>query len=70
MNQKDIQSYPSAVIANCAASRQAGVEIRDSIRATNRSILVDPTATVHITAPGQVSVGQREGRPEKKKETG
>lgn len=66
MDKKDIQSHPSAVIADCAASRQTGVEICYSIRATNRSIFVDPTATVHITAPCQVSMGQREGRPEQK----
>lgn len=61
-------AHPSAVIANCTASRQAGVEICDAIWATHRSILVDPTATIHITASSQVSVGQSECRPEEKKQ--
>ncbi len=59
-------THPGAVIAESAASRQAGVEICDAIWATNRSILVDPTATIHITASRQVSMGQSEGRPEEK----
>lgn len=45
-------SYPVAIVGHAAAASQAGVEVRDAIRATNRSVLMDFTAAVHITASG------------------
>lgn len=55
-------AHPRAVIAHGAASSQAGVEIGNAVRAADRSILVDPAATVHVTTARQVPVGHRQGR--------
>lgn len=55
-------THPRAVIAHVAASSQTGVEIGDAVRATNRRVFVDFTATVHVAAARQVPVGHRQGR--------
>lgn len=54
--------YPSAFIAHGAASSQAGVEVRDAVGATDGSVLMDPAATVDITASCQVPVSHRQSR--------
>lgn len=54
-------SYPGAVVGHAAAAGQAGVEVRDAVRAADRSVLVDLTAAVDVTAPGQVPLGHGEG---------
>lgn len=55
-------THPSAIITHSAASSQTGVEIGNAVRAADRSILVDPAATVHVATARQVPVGQRQGR--------
>lgn len=55
-------AHPGAVIAHGAASSQAGVEIGNAVRAADRSVLVDPAATVHVATARQVPVGHRQGR--------
>lgn len=52
--------YPGAVVAHGAASSQAGVEVRDSVRAADGSVLMDPAATVDVTASCQVPVSHRQ----------
>ena len=53
-------SYPSAVVAHGAASSQAGVEVCDAVGATDGSVLMDPAATVDVTASCQVPVSHRQ----------
>lgn len=55
-------SYPGAVVGHAAAAGQAGVKVRDAVRAADRSVLVDFTAAVHITTSGQVPLGHGESR--------
>lgn len=55
-------AHPSAIIAHSGASSQAGVEVRNAIGATDRSILVDPAATVDVAAARQVPVRHRQSR--------
>lgn len=55
-------TYPSAVVAHGAASGQTGVEVRDAVGAADGSVLVDPAATVDVTASRQVPVSHRQGR--------
>lgn len=57
-----VSLYPRAVVGDGAAPGQAGVEVRDAIRAADRSVLVDLAAAVHVATASQVSVGQGEGR--------
>ena len=55
-------AHPSAVIAHSAAPGQAGVEVGDAVGAADRSVLVDPAATVHVATARQVPVGHRQSR--------
>lgn len=55
-------SHPGAVVAHGAASSQTGVEVGDAVGAADRSVLVDPAATVHVAAARQVPVGHGQGR--------
>lgn len=55
-------AHPGAVIAHSAASSQTGVEIGNAVRAADRSVLMDPAATVHVATARQVPVGHRQGR--------
>lgn len=57
-----LYTHPGAFIAHSAASCQTGVEIGNAVRAANRSVLVDPAATVHIATACQIPVGHRQGR--------
>ena len=50
--------HPCAVIGHGAAAGQAGVEVGDAVGAADRSVLMNPTATVHITASRQVPLSQ------------
>lgn len=54
--------HPGAVIAHSAASSQAGVEIGNAVRAADRSVLVDPAATVDVATARQVPVSHRQSR--------
>lgn len=56
-------SHPGAVVGRAAAAGQAGVEVRDAVRAADRRVLVDFTAAVHVAASGQVPLGHGESRP-------
>ena len=55
-------AHPGAVIAHGAASCQARVEVGNAVGAADRSVLVDPAATVHVATARQVPVGHRQGR--------
>lgn len=55
-------AHHGAVIAHSAASSQTGVEIGNAVRAADRSVLMDPAATVHVATARQVPVGHRQGR--------
>lgn len=54
--------YPAAVVGHAAAARQARVEVGDAVRAADRSVLVDLTATVDVAATRQVPLGHGESR--------
>lgn len=55
-------AHPGAIIAHSGASSQAGVEVRNAIGATDGSVLVDPAATVDITAARQIPVRHCQSR--------
>lgn len=59
-----VHTHPGAVIAHSATSGQTWVEIGDPVGATDRSVLMDPAAAVHIATACQVPVGHGQGRPE------
>lgn len=56
-------SYPRAVVGHAAAAGQARVEVRDAVGAAHRSVLVDLTAAVDVTATGQVPLRHGESGP-------
>ncbi len=54
------------LVGDVAAASQTWVKVGDTIRATDRRILMNPAATVDVTASRQVSVRQSQRRPAKK----
>lgn len=61
--QKNVQrTHPAAVVADGAASSQAGVEVGDAVRAAHGRVLMDPAAAVDVATSRQIPMCQRQRR--------
>ncbi len=59
------RTHSRGLVGDVAAASQTWVKVGDTIRATDRRILMNPAPTVDVTASRQVSVRQSQRRPAK-----